>query len=56
VGLYIFLSILINACTMLSFSAHTSQVYVTTGLIVDQYNLSFDLLGSNLHWNIFLLA
>jgi hypothetical protein len=34
---------------MLSFSTHASQAYVTTGMFVDQYNLSFDLLENNLH-------
>jgi hypothetical protein len=29
---------------------------VTTSMIVNKHNLSFDLLNSNLHWNIFLLA
>jgi hypothetical protein len=33
---------------MLSFSTHASQECVTTGLIADQYNPSFDLLDSNL--------
>jgi hypothetical protein len=41
---------------MLSFSIHASQAYATTGLTVDQYNISFDLLDSNLHWTIFLLS
>jgi hypothetical protein len=35
---------------MLSINTHASQAYVTTGLIVDQYNLSSDLLDNNLHW------
>jgi hypothetical protein len=41
---------------MLSFSTHASQAQVTTGLIADQYSLNFDLLDSNLRWNIFLIA
>jgi hypothetical protein len=49
---YIFLSSLINLCTVFPFNSQASQGCITVGLIAHQYILCFGLSDRNTHWNI----